>query len=76
MSFLAIYFIGFLIMVVIALVSLFSYGEIRLSDVVILPIAGMLSVFGIAVLLIVLLCQAIETAVDRYGNNRVLWRKD
>jgi len=76
MSYLAIYFIGFLIMVVIALIAILSTGKLRLSDVIIIPIASMLSFGGIAVLLIVLLCKGISLWLDKKGKNKVLWRKE
>ena len=76
MSYLAIYLIGALIMVVIALIAILSTGKIQLSDLIMIPIAGLLSWGGIVVLLAVLMCNGIALWLHVHGKNKVLWRKD
>ncbi len=76
MSYLAIYLIGALIMVVIALIAILSTGKIQLSDLIMIPVAGVLSWGGIVVLLAVLMCKGIELWLYVHGKNKVLWRKN
>lgn len=75
MSFLALYFIGFFLMLAIAVVYWLRKGDIKLSDIIVLPIVGMLSLGGIAVLIVILLCKGIELLLDESGKNKIFWTR-
>ena len=71
----AIYLTCALIMMIIAVVIQLVRGQLRLSDVLILPLVGALSFFGMFVILMALLCHGLEMIMDETGRNRVLWQK-
>lgn len=75
MSFFMLYLIGALVMAVYTFLSYFHQGEIKLSDLIVLPIVSMLSIGGIAVLLVIRFCEWFERHLDESGNNKVFWQR-
>ena len=73
MSFLFWYFLGAVIMMAIALAKCVIDREIKLSDLIVLPIVGALSFGGVAVLMVVVLCRGIEKLMDGTGTNKLIW---
>ena len=76
MSFFFIYLIGVLVMAIYALLSFFKQGEVKLSDLIVLPIVSMLSIGGIAVLIVIRFCEWLERVMDASGKNKVYWKRE
>ncbi len=62
-------------MMAIAIVDRVVHRQIKLSDLIALPIVGMLSFGGIIVIVVALLCHGMEKLLDGTGTNKVLWEK-
>ena len=62
-------------MMAIAILDRVIHRQFTLSDLIVLPIIGMLSFAGVAVLMVVLFCHGIEIVLEETGNNKVLWER-